>query len=124
MSDDRTTIRLDKWLWFARFFKTRTLSARTVSQGHVRVNGTRVDKPSIAVGGGDALTFAQGRRVRVVEIIATGTRRGPAIEAQTLYRDLSPEMPTALRLEAVGRMGRPSKRERRDAVALKRKLPE
>ena len=83
-------IRLDKWLFFARFFKTRTLAARVVQDGGVRVNGTRVSKPSAAVPAGDTLTFAQGRDIRVVTVRAAGTRRGPAPEAQALYEDRSP----------------------------------
>ena len=108
-------IRLDKWLWQARFFKTRTLAAREVAAGHVRVNGVRVVKPAQAVGMTDVLTFAQGARVRVVRIAALGTRRGPAPEAQALYDDLSePEaekiVPAAPRYEG---KGRPTKRDRR-----------
>ncbi len=89
----RETIRLDKWLWQARFFKTRSLAARAVAQGRVRLNAARVDKPAQAVGAGDALTFAQGNRIRVVRVLALGTRRGPAAEAQALYEDLAPPGP-------------------------------
>jgi len=107
-------IRLDKWLWQARFFKTRGLSAQLVSAGHVRVNSRKATKPAHAVGPGDVLTFAQARRVRVIRILALGTRRGPAPEAQTLYDDLSPEAPggqtAAPRFEG---KGRPGKRDRR-----------
>lgn len=84
------TERLDKWLWFARFFKTRSLATRIVQGGHVRVNGTRVSKPASPVGPGDVLTFVQARQVRVVRVLDTGTRRGPAPEAQALYDDLTP----------------------------------
>lgn len=80
-------IRLDKWLWQARFFKSRSLSAGAIEAGHVRLNGQHVTKAAQAVGPGDVLTFAQGRAIRVVRILATGTRRGPASEAQALYRD-------------------------------------
>jgi ribosome-associated heat shock protein Hsp15 len=86
----RLTIRLDKWLWHARFFKTRSLATREVQAGHVRVNGQRVTKPATTVGQGDALTFAQGDHIRVVRVLAPGDRRGPAPEAQALYDDLSP----------------------------------
>ncbi|MGX0904586.1 ribosome-associated heat shock protein Hsp15 [Roseovarius sp. MBR-79] len=108
-------LRLDKWLWQARFFKTRTLAAGQVSAGHVRVNGARVSKPAQGVGPGDVLTFAQGTRVRVVRIAALGARRGPAAEAQALYDDLSPPetqdtVPPAPRFEG---KGRPTKRDRR-----------
>ena len=68
-------IRLDKWLWYARFFKTRGLSAKLVAAGHVRVNGEKVAKPATAVGPGDTLTFPQARIIRVVRIKDVGTRR-------------------------------------------------
>lgn len=86
-------IRLDKWLWQARFFRTRTLAAREVTAGHVRVNGTRVSKPAQPVGPQDVLTFVQGAQVRVVRIRDAGTRRGPASEAQALYDDLAAPVP-------------------------------
>ncbi|UWQ23042.1 RNA-binding S4 domain-containing protein [Jannaschia sp. W003] len=99
-------MRVDKWLWHARFFKTRSLAARMVGEGGVRVNGARIEKSSHAVGPGDTLTFSQGRQVRVVEVAALGTRRGPAEEAQALFVDHSPA--------PVPRAGpRPTGRERR-----------
>ncbi len=90
MSESRRTdsIRLDKWLWQARFFKTRGLAARAITEGRVRVNATRVTKPATTVTIGDGLTFVQGGRVRVVRICALGQRRGPAPEAQTLYEEV------------------------------------
>ncbi|SDD96471.1 heat shock protein Hsp15 [Ruegeria marina] len=81
-------LRIDKWLWHARFFKTRVLAAEVAGAGRVRVNGNRVTKPAYAVGPGDVLTFAQGDQVRVVRVEAIGLRRGPASEARTLYTDL------------------------------------
>jgi ribosome-associated heat shock protein Hsp15 len=87
-------IRLDKWLWHARLFKTRSLAAAAVEGGHVRVNGTRVSRPGRAVRPGDTLTLIQGGRVRVLRILAPGTRRGPAPEAATLYRAIdAPSQP-------------------------------
>lgn len=83
-------IRLDKWLWHARFFKTRSLAAKAVADGKVRVNGLRVVKPATPVAAGDGLTVVQGRAVRVVRVRGTGTRRGPAEEARTLYDELTP----------------------------------
>jgi len=87
---DGGPIRLDKWLWQARFFKSRSLAAAACS-GPMRLNGQPVAKPSAPVRPGDVLTFMQGRDVRVVRVLAPGTRRGPASEAQTLYDDLSPD---------------------------------
>lgn len=107
------TIRVDKWLWHARFFKTRTLAAKTVSEGKMRVDSTRISKPSRNVGPGDTLTFSQGDAVRVIRIIAIGVRRGPAPEAQALYDDLSPPAPRRDET-APRRVGaRPTKRDRR-----------
>jgi ribosome-associated heat shock protein Hsp15 len=83
-------LRLDKWLWQARFFKSRTLAAEVIAEGHVRVNGTRISRPGREVSAGDTLTFPQGARIRVVRITALGQRRGPATEAQGLYLDLDP----------------------------------
>ena len=94
MTDDaRPLIRLDKWLWQARFFKTRSLAAAVVAEGHVRVNGTRTTKPAQPVRPGDTLTFVQGGRVRLIRVLAPGGRRGPAVEAQALYDDLDAPAP-------------------------------
>lgn len=117
-------IRLDKWLWQARFFKTRGLCAKLISAGHVRVNSQKVAKPAHSVGPGDVLTFPQARATRVIRIVEIGTRRGPAPEAQALYEDLSPppppeareNVPPAPRFEG---KGRPTKRNRRE-LDLKR----
>lgn len=106
--------RVDKWLWQARFFKTRTLAAAQVSGGHVRVNGAKIAKPAHQVATGDVLTFVQGRQVRVVRIENLGTRRGPASEAQALYSDLSPPPePKSTANPGFEGKGRPDKRARR-----------
>ncbi|EYD72140.1 Ribosome-associated heat shock protein implicated in the recycling of the 50S subunit [Rubellimicrobium mesophilum DSM 19309] len=89
----RETIRLDKWLFQARFLKSRGLAADLIGEGKVRVNGQPTDKPARAVGPGDVLTFALHGRVRVVRILDVGERRGPAPEAQALYEDLAPQAP-------------------------------
>lgn len=110
-------IRLDKWLWHGRFFKTRSLAASIVSENGVRINGTRTQKRSALISRGDVLTFSQGRSVRVIRVEALGQRRGPAPEAQTLYTDLSP--PAAKPENDVPQnpgfdgKGRPTKRDRR-----------
>ncbi len=91
MSED--ACRVDVWLWRARLFKTRSLSARFVEEGRVRlVRGggeTRLDKPSRAVRPGDGLVLALGGRLIAVKIEALGDRRGPAPEAKSLYSDLA-----------------------------------
>ena len=117
-------LRIDKWLWQARFFKTRSGATKLVASGAVRVNGIRVAKASFAVAAGDVLTFPQARDVRVVKIEALGTRRGPAPEAQTLYTDMVPVEPKkrtdrpASHPEAE-RSGRPTKRDRRQLDAIR-----
>lgn len=87
------TQRIDKWLWFARFFKTRSLAAGMVEAGEVRLNGAVVAKTSQAVRAGDELVFATGKRRRRVTVLAVGERRGPAPEAQALYREEEPPPP-------------------------------
>ncbi len=95
MREDRQ--RLDKWLWFARFAKTRTLAAKLVTSGFVRVNGQRTDNAAKALAIGDVITVSLPRGALVVRIEDLGERRGPATEAQGLYTDLtrqgSPEPP-------------------------------
>ncbi len=90
MSAGAVSIRLDKWLWQARFCKSRSLAAALVAAGRLRVNSDRVTRPARAIGPGDVLTFPQGGTIRVVRVLAAGERRGPAVEAQGLYEDLSP----------------------------------
>ena len=82
-------IRIDKWLWYARFYKTRPLAQRAAESGLLRLNGARVTKPSAALGPGDVLTVPRAREVMAVRVIAVGTRRGPASEAYGLYEILT-----------------------------------
>ena len=91
-------LRLDKWLWQARFVKSRSLATALIAEGYVRVNGVRVTRPSRDVSPGDVLTLPQGAQIRLIRILAVGQRRGPAGEAQALYVDLdaAPEPQTAL----------------------------
>jgi len=119
-------IRIDKWLWHARFFKTRTLAQGFVTGGNVRVNKQRIEKANHSVKPGDVLTFARGPYVRVIEIVALAERRGPATEAQMLYNDLSPPAPKkddpdrpAPVAERERGAGRPTKRERREIDRLR-----
>lgn len=79
------TARLDKWLWHARFYKTRSLAHSAAVKGCIRLNGNRVEKAHQPVRPGDILTLARGRDVIVVRICAEALRRGPAADAQTLY---------------------------------------
>ena len=91
MPEAPAAIRLDKWLWHARFCKSRALAARLIADGAVRVNAVRVVKPATPVRIGDGLSFAQAGRVRALRILALGTRRGPATEAAGLYAELDAE---------------------------------
>src|SRR3954447_25864998 len=86
MREDRQ--RLDKWLWFARFAKTRTLAAKLVADGYVRVNGGRAENAAKPLCVGDVVTGAAAHTTAVVRVEALGTRRGPAPEARLLYADL------------------------------------
>ncbi|WP_339109361.1 RNA-binding S4 domain-containing protein [Thioclava sp. GXIMD4216] len=81
-------IRIDKWLWQARFVKTRTLAVSLVSGGKLRINGQKITKPGRSIGPGDILTLSMQGGVKVLEVLACGERRGPAPEARLLYRDL------------------------------------
>lgn len=92
--DGLVTLRLDKWLWFARFFKSRSQAQAVVAAGEVRLNGHAVAKPAQTVGVGDELIFPTGPKWRRVEVLGLGERRGPAPEARALYRELeSPAAP-------------------------------
>jgi len=81
-------MRLDRWLWHARFFRTRTLAARYVEKARCRVDGRVTDKPHANVAPGMVLTFALGAKVHIVRIAALGERRGPATEARALYDEI------------------------------------
>ncbi len=90
MDQSPDTARIDKWLWFARFFKSRSLAQSVVEAGEVRLNGMTVVKPAQAIRPGDELIFPTGKRWRRVRVAAVADRRGPAPEAQALYRELDP----------------------------------
>jgi ribosome-associated heat shock protein Hsp15 len=83
-------MRLDKWLWCARFFKTRALAARFCTETGLRLNGQPVQKPHAAIRPGDVLTFALGSHIRIARVKGLAERRGPAPEARLLYDDLTP----------------------------------
>ena len=116
------TLRLDKWVWYARFIKSRSLATKLCNSGRVRVNGSLIKKAHQSVAPGDVLTFPVGPNIRVIKIIKLGNRRGPAKEAQTLYQDLQPidqiakEIDSNLAPEPAKRergSGRPTKVQRR-----------
>ncbi len=121
--------RLDKWLWFARFVKTRSLAQALCAAGHVRVNGEAAHRGHRAVRIGDEIELLLGTVRRRVVVAAFGVRRGPAPEAQALYTEAEPprrlgpaeDRPVAPR--AAG-SGRPTKRDRRRTDALRDEFDE
>ncbi len=124
-----SSVRLDKWLWYARFFKTRSLATKLLLSGKLRINGEVTSKPHRQAQIGQVLTFSQGIHVRVIRIDEIGKRRGPAAEAELLYTDLDP--PQAQRTDKEARLqnsrfenrltgsGRPTKKDRRQTKRLK-----
>ncbi len=87
-AEDRDWQRLDKWLWCARFMKARADCAQLVEGGLIRINRQPTDKAHAKLRPGDVLTLPLRGQVRVVEVLALAVRRGPAPEAQTLYREV------------------------------------
>ena len=128
------SVRIDKWLWYARFFKTRALAAKFVSSGKLRIGGDVVTKPHRQVRKEQVLTFPAGNNIRIIQIADLGGRRGPAPEAQALYKDLAPPAPRGQNKGDDGDnfgferrergTGRPTKRERRETSRLKDQLGE
>ena len=123
-----SALRLDKWLWAARFFKTRVLAAGAVAGGKVKVNGARV-KAARIVHPGDALSIHIGPHEYLVRVRALSARRGPAAQAALLYEETESsklarqELATRLYAEAryvAPAEGRPSKKERRQVIAFKK----
>lgn len=117
--------RIDKWLFFARVVKSRSLAAKLVQAGRVRINGDKTDQGSYPVKAGDVLTISLDRRISVLRVLAPGERRGPYEEARTLYEDISPQpapadrlLPDALMPVRDAGSGRPTKKQRRDLDRL------
>lgn len=125
---EQTSQRIDRWLWCARFFKTRTNASKFVSDGNIRVTRsdetTRIEKASFSIRPGDMLVFSRHDRLRMIAIVALAVRRGPASEAQALYEDRSPPPPPKTKaapaaFEREKGSGRPTKKDRRALDALK-----
>ena len=112
-------IRLDTWLWYARFYKSRSLSSKAILSGKVRVNSNKIIKPASKVKINDVLTINHVNTVRIIQIQSIGARRGPASEAQALYKDLSAELTAASKIKDVFEKSkkdtnkRPTKKDRR-----------
>jgi ribosome-associated heat shock protein Hsp15 len=114
-------VRLDKWLWAARFYKTRTLAAEAIDAGRVEVNGDRA-KRSRAITAGDTLRVRKPPFEQVVEVAGESEQRGPATVAATLYRETEDSRTArealAARMKAMGppvfrERGKPDKKDRR-----------
>lgn len=122
-------VRIDKWLWAARFFKTRSMAAKAVSGGHVHVNGSRV-KPARLVQAGDTLHIRRGLLAFEVIVLELSSRRGPAVKARALYEETGESIQRRER-DALDRrlvkaadsspQRRPDKRERRKIRKFLRK---
>ena len=119
--------RLDKFLFYSRALKSRTLAQKIIETGAIRVNSERTDRSDHKVGAGDVLTMALHGRIVIWRILDPGQRRGPASEAQGLYEDISPpplprqelspyDAAIAQRGEGAGR---PTKKERRETDKLR-----
>ena len=128
LKPDDTARRLDIWLWFARFFKSRTLATRFVQSGRLRINKKVVKKAHYNVRVGDILTFPKLDYIKVVQVLSLGVRRGPASEARELYLDISKKEASVIEtstsrehtlgMRAPG-SGRPTKRQRRAIEQLR-----
>ncbi|GLS39628.1 RNA-binding protein S4 [Mesorhizobium tianshanense] len=117
--------RIDKWLFFSRAVKSRSLAAKLVVAGRVRINRDKAAQASDMVRVGDVLTITLERRIFVWKVLGTGTRRGPAEEARMLYEDMSPPpvpkgeaVPDAIPALRDAGSGRPTKKERRETDRL------
>ena len=115
-------LRIDKWLWQARFFKTRSIAAKFVQSGKLQLNGDLISKPARNVSAGDVLTFPQALKIRVIKIVELGSRRGPAPEAQTLYADLCPPETKPAYEASVKADHKPTARDRRALQKFKQDL--
>lgn len=114
---DMASVRIDKWLWAARCFKTRSQASEAVAAGHVKVNGDSV-KSAKMLRRGDQVTVRADEHVRILDVVGLSDRRGPAPVARTLYVDRSPPRPDPADRAAVPTrdrgLGRPTKREQRE----------
>ncbi|GHB38089.1 RNA-binding protein S4 [Pseudovibrio japonicus] len=117
------SIRIDKWLWYARITKSRTLAQKLAVSGHVRLNKEKIAAAKTAVKPGDVLTITMPRRLLILKVLKLGTRRGPAPEAQELYEDMSPPPPPKETQVPVAKReagaGRPTKRDRRQIARIR-----
>jgi ribosome-associated heat shock protein Hsp15 len=129
-ADQDEPVRIDKWLWATRFFKTRGVAREAISGGKVHLNGQRV-KPGRNLSVGDQLSVQRGQDEYLIEVLELSSRRGPAVVAQSLYqeseesrlkREKMAEQRKLEREEHAGRERRPDKRQRRRLVRFKQNI--
>ena len=123
--------RIDKWLWHARFYKTRSIAQKQVATGKIRVDREKISSPSRKVSAGNVLTITRDRDVKIIEILGIADKRGPYSEAQLLYNDMSPPKPekqkqeqTKESMSRIQSEGRPTKHQRKQIMAMKRNFVE
>ena len=120
-------IRLDTWLWYARFYKSRSLSSKAILSGKLRINSNKITKPATKVKTNDVLTLNYVNEIRIIQIQSLGYRRGPASEAQSLYIDLtedrigSSNVKSKIEKSKKDSNKRPTKKDRRllDKIVIK-----
>jgi len=119
--------RIDKWLWHARFFKTRSIAQKQVATGKIRVDREKISSPSRKVSAGNVLTITRERDIKIIEILGIADKRGSYSVAQLLYKDMSPPKPEKQKQEqtreSMSRIvseGRPTKHQRKKIMAMKR----
>tara|TARA_Y100001936_G_C15810676_1_gene526454 strand:+ start:270 stop:656 length:387 start_codon:yes stop_codon:yes gene_type:complete len=124
----KESLRIDKWLWYARFFKSRTLASKLCTSGKLRINNRLISKGHATLKIGDVLTFPKEEDIRIIKVVSITSRRGPAREAIKLYEDLEPpkivkfktvKAPCDFAVRQAG-AGRPTKAERRAIEKLRK----
>ena len=118
---DNLSQRLDLWLFYARFFKSRSIATDAITRAPMRINQVPTSKSHSRIKVGDVLTFGKNDRIRVIEVKALAPRRGPASEAQSLYTDLSPPDLAKPAPSHLSDTSRPTKKQRRDLIRLRGK---
>ena len=131
MTEETSSQRIDKWLWHARFFKTRSIAQKFVTSGKIRINKEKATNASRQVRTGDVLTITRERDIKIIEILDIAQKRGPFSEAQLLYNDLSPpkleahkQEKTEESMSRIQSEGRPTKHQRKQIMAMKRNSSE
>lgn len=127
MTQQHLQRRIDQWLFFSRLIKSRSIAGRLIEAGKVRVNKEKVTKTSQGVREGDVITAMINQKLRIIKVEGLGVRRGPALEAQLLYTDLTPKDEPSKKGRVIGTSspsrpkgaGRPTKKDRRKIDSLK-----